>query len=155
MSEEYKTKKPTDPALIDILNQLHISIALCENASQKVTDSITKDKIGKLVDKKKIFVKEIVQVFDIDLQLYLEQNKESIELQCQKVIQQFENLFLEGNDEKLIAFIISTEKKSQKLYQTLTISKKYDEFAIMILDNQLSESRRDMLELNEIQNEYL
>jgi len=155
MTKKTKDMKPVDPELIDILNQLHISKALCDNASSKIADEVTNEKIIKLMNKKDLCVKEITKVFDIDVKEFLRENEVSIDLQCQKVVQQFENLFLEGNDEKLTAFIISTEKKLQKLYQVVTIRSKYDDFAMMILENQLSESRRDMLELNELQNEYL
>jgi len=155
MTKKTKDMKPVDPELIDILNQLHISKALCDNASSKIADEVTNEKIIKLMNKKDLCVKEITKVFDIDVKEFLRENEVSIDLQCQKVVQQFENLFLEGNDEKLTAFIISTEKKLQKLYKVVTIRSKYDDFAMMILENQLSESRRDMLELNELQNEYL
>lgn len=153
--EQTKKYSTLNPEVIHLLDQLLVSIELNENAVQKLDDQVATAKLKGLLAKKKIYLKELANVMEIDIGQYVEEQRQEIDIMLQKVINQFEDLFLRGNDIQLIAFLVSTEQMLQKLYRTLIYHCRFDDFLLMIFKSQLSESKRDMLELNKIQEEYI
>jgi hypothetical protein len=144
-----------NPEVIQLLNQLFVCKELYNNASGKLADEVATEKVLRLLAKKKVFLNEVANILDIDTKHYAQEKKKNIEFKLQKVSDEFEDLFLNGNDIELIAFLISTEKKLQKIYHQLISATGYDEFVQMIFKNQLSESKRDMIELQKLQEEYI
>lgn len=153
--EQVKKYSTLDPEVIHLLDQLIVNKEVNENALKKIDDEVATAKVKGLLAKKKMYLKELANVMEIDIGQYVEEQQQDIDLKLQRVSNQFEDLFFKGNDIQLIAFLISTEKKLQKLYHTLIYHCRFDEFLLMIFKSHLSESKRDMLELNKIQEEYI
>jgi len=152
LQKKYST---LSPELIHLLDQLIVNKELNENALTKIQDEFAVKKVKGLQAKKNIYIKELANIMDIDISQYTKEHRQNIDLKLQKVTNQFEDLFLKENDIRLIAFLISTEKKLQNLYYTLIYHCRFDDFVTMILKSQLNDSKRDMLELNKIQEEYI
>ncbi|NJN27725.1 MAG: hypothetical protein HC819_18045 [Cyclobacteriaceae bacterium] len=155
MMEDNNNINALNPEVAHLIDQLIVNKELNENALKKIGDKVAREKIERLYDKKKIFIKELGNLMKIDVQHYIHEKRKSIDIKLEKVSNQFQHLFFSGSDVQLISFLISTEKKLQTLYHTLIYHCRFDDFILMVFKNQLNESRRDMVELSKLQEEYI
>ncbi len=142
----YKIK----PDFLNLIDKMTLARELYQKATERVADDFLKDQFEALASKKNIYIKEISNLFDLDLEKHSVEIRERIKADLEKLYVEISDIALNEDEQVILDYSIKREQKINELYKYILDQEKYGDFVNTVIKNQLSENQESVNELKRV-----
>jgi len=146
----YKIK----PKFMNLIDKLEPARQIYEKAAERIHNDFMADPFRTMASKKRIYIKEIATLFDLDYEEHELEIRDKIKVEWEKIGIELNHLILQWNENVLLQYRIHHEQEILEIYKDILEHGSYKDLFNTVIRNQLHESIKNLDELQHLLEPY-